>query len=292
VLLPEFEFHEPTTVSKACEIMGQLGAKARLLAGGTDLVVNMKKKVVRPDHVVSLGRIDILKGIIEENGLLTIGACMTAAELAGAEVIRSNLPALADGARVLGSPLIRNLATVAGNLVSARPAADLPPPLMAYGARAVLTKTSGERSVDLKDFFLGPGKTVMDPDEILTRITIEVPRGRYGDSYIKLGVRQTLEISLVNVAAFIRLDRPDGSITKARIVLGSVGPTPLRAVSAEKALMGQSPSDALFARAGEAAAGDARPIDDFRGSAEYRRDMVGVLTRRALSAALDRARSL
>lgn len=292
MLLPEFEFHEPTTVSKACEIMGQLGAKARLLAGGTDLVVNMKKKVVRPDHVVSLGRIDILKGIIEENGLLTIGACMTAAELAGAEVIRSNLPALADGARVLGSPLIRNLATVAGNLVSARPAADLPPPLMAYGARAVLTKTSGERSVDLKDFFLGPGKTVMDPDEILTRITIEVPRGRYGDSYIKLGVRQTLEISLVNVAAFIRLDRPDGSITKARIVLGSVGPTPLRAVSAEKALMGQSPSDALFARAGEAAAGDARPIDDFRGSAEYRRDMVGVLTRRALSAALDRARSL
>lgn len=289
--LPKFEFHEPTTVSKACEVMGHLGATARLLAGGTDLVVNMKKKVVRPDHVVSLGRIDILKGIIEGNGLLTIGACVTAAELAGSQVIRRKLAALADGAGVLGSPLIRNLATVAGNLVSARPAADLPPPLMVYGARAMLSKTSGERSVELKDFFVGPGKTVMDPDEILTRITIVVPQGRYGDSYIKLGVRQTLEISLVNVAAFIQLDGPDGSIAKARIVLGSVGPIPLRAVSAEKALMGQSPSDALFARAGEAAAGDAKPIDDFRGSAEYRRDMVAVLTKRALNAALDRARS-
>jgi len=291
VLLPEFEFHEPTTVSGACEIMGRLREKARPLAGGTDLIVNMKKKLVRPDHLVSLGSIDILKGIIEEDGLLTIGACVTAAELAGAAVIRQNLSALAEGARVLGSPLIRNLATVAGNLVSARPAADLPPPLMVYGARAMLLKTSGERSVELKDFFVGPGKTVMDPDEILTRITIEVPQGRYGDSYIKLGVRQTLEISLVNVAAFIQLDGPDSSIAKSRIVLGSVGPTPLRAVSAEKVLLGQSPSDALFARAGEAAARDAKPIDDFRGSAEYRRDMVAVLTRRALNAALDRARS-
>jgi len=291
VRLPEFEFHEPTSVAKACEVMGQLGEKARLLAGGTDLIVNMKKKVVRPDHVVSLGRIDLLKGIIEENSHLTIGACVTAAELAGAQVIQGNLAALADGAGVLGSPLIRNLATVAGNLVSARPAADLPPPLMLYDARAVVTKASGERSVDLNEFFLGPGKTVIAPDEILTRITVEVPHGHFGDSYVKLGVRQTLEISLVNVGALIQLDGPEGSITKARIVLGSVGPTPLRALSAEKVLMGQSPSDALFARAGEAAAEDAKPIDDFRGSAEYRRDMVAVLTKRALNAALDRARA-
>jgi CO/xanthine dehydrogenase FAD-binding subunit len=291
VLLPEFEFHEPTTVSEACEIMGRLGEKARPLAGGTDLLVNMKKKLIRPDHVVSLAKIDDLKGIDRENGILTIGGCVTAAELADSEVIRETLCALAEAAGVLGSPLVRNLATIAGNVVSARPAADLPPPLIAYGARAVLVKTSGERSVDLSDFFKAPGKTVMDPDEILTRIIIGVPRGRYGDSYIKLGVRQTLEISLVNVAAFISLDDPDGPITEARIVLGSVGPTPIRALSAEEVLKGQSASDALFARAGEAAAGDAQPIDDFRGSAEYRRDMVGVLTRRALNAALDRAMS-
>jgi CO/xanthine dehydrogenase FAD-binding subunit len=291
VLLPEFEFHEPTTVSEACEIMGRLREKARPLAGGTDLVVNMKKKLIRPGHVVSLAKIDELKGIFRENGLLTIGACVTAAELAGSDAVEKTFGALAEGARVLGSPLVRNLATIAGNVVSARPAADLPPPLMAYGASAVMTKTSGERSVDLNDFFTGPGKTVMAPDELLTKIVIKEPQGHYGDSYIKLGVRQTLEISLVNVAAFISLDGPDGPIREARIVLGSVGPTPIRALSAEDVLAGQMPSESLFAQAGEAAARDSKPIDDFRGSAEYRRDMVGVLTRRALNMALNRAGS-
>jgi len=291
VLLPEFDFHEPTTVSEVCEIMGRLKEKARPLAGGTDLVVNMKKKLIRPEHVVSLAKIDYLKGIVQKNGILTIGACVTAAELAESDAVVKAFDAIAEGARVLGSPLVRNLATIAGNVVSARPAADLPPPLMACGARAVLVKASGERSVDLNDFFKGPGKTVMDSNEILTRIDIEIPQGRYGSSYVKLGVRQTLEISLVNVAAFISLDGPGGSIEKARIVLGSVGPTPIRAKSAEEVLRGQSPSDALLARAAEAASADAQPIDDFRGSAEYRRDMVGVLTRRALTAALDRATS-
>jgi CO/xanthine dehydrogenase FAD-binding subunit len=291
VLLPEFDFHEPTTVSKVCEIMGRLKEKARPLAGGTDLVVNMKKKLIRPEHVVSLAKIDDLKGIVQKNGILTIGACVTAAELAESDAVVKAFDAIAEGARVLGSPLVRNLATIAGNVVSARPAADLPPPLMACGARAVLVKASGERSVDLNDFFKGPGKTVMDSDEILTKIHIEVPQGRYGSSYVKLGVRQTLEISLVNVAAFISLDGPGGSIAKARIVLGSVGPTPIRAKSAEEVLKAQLPSDALLARAAEAASADAQPIDDFRGSAEYRRDMVGVLTRRALTAALDRATS-
>lgn len=291
MLLPEFEFHEPATVSEACEMMGRLREKARLLAGGTDLVVNMKKKLIRPDHVVSLSKIDDLRGIVQENGVLTIGGCVTAAELAGSETIQKSLGALAEAAGVLGSPLIRNLATIAGNLVTARPAADLPPPLIACGAKAVLTKRSGERSVDVNDFFTGPGQTLMAPDEILTKVVIEVPQGHYGDSYIKLGVRQTLEISLVNVAVSISLDNRDGPIKDARVVLGSVGPTPIRALSAEDVLKGELPSEALFERAGEAAGRDAKPIDDFRGSAEYRRDMVGVLTKRGLNAALSRATS-
>lgn len=291
MLLPDFEFYEPSTVSEACEMMGRLREKARPLAGGTDLIVNMKKKLVRPDHVVSLAKIDDLKSIVRENGILKIGACVTAAEIAASDDVEKAFGALAQGARVLGSPLVRNLATIAGNVVSARPAADLPPALMVYGARAVLAKTSGERAVDLNDFFKGPGKTVMEPDEILTKILLEVPKEPCGGSYIKLGVRQTLEISLVNVAAFIALEKQDGPIHEARIVLGSVGPTPIRATSAEELLRGQSPSDALFARAAKAAAGDAKPIDDFRGSAEYRRDMVDVLTKRALTQALDRATS-
>jgi len=291
VLLPDFEYYEPKTVSEACEIMGRLREKARPLAGGTDLIVNMKKKLIRPDHVVSLAKIEDLKGIVRENGLLKIGACVTVGELAASEAVSGALDGLAEGAKVLGSPLIRNLATVAGNVVTARPAADLPPPLMAYGASVVLAKTSGQRTVGLDDFFRGPGQTVMEPDEILTTILVQIPQGHRVGSYIKLGVRQTLEISLVNVAAVISLDGPDGVVSESRIVLGSVGPIPVRAVSAEKILDGQMPSETLFERAGEAAAADAQPIDDFRGSAEYRRDMVSVLTKRALNAAFQKAKA-
>lgn len=291
MLLPDFEYYEPKTVSEACEIMGRLREKARPLAGGTDLIVNMKKKLIRPDHVVSLAKIEDLKGIVRENGLLKIGACVTVGELAASEAVSGALDGLAEGAKVLGSPLIRNLATVAGNVVTARPAADLPPPLMAYGASVVLAKTSGQRTVGLDDFFRGPGQTVMEPDEILTTILVQIPQGHRVGSYIKLGVRQTLEISLVNVAAVISLDGPDGVVSQSRIVLGSVGPIPVRAVSAEKILDGQMPSETLFERAGEAAAADAQPIDDFRGSAEYRRDMVSVLTKRALNAAFQKAKA-
>lgn len=289
MLLPEFDFHAPTTLSEACEILTQLGGKARLLAGGTDLLVNMKKQLICPEHVVSLSKIEDLTDIVRENGTLRIGPCVTADQLADSETIQQTLAALAEGAGVLGSPLIRNLATIAGNIVSARPAADLPPPLMVYGAKVTLTNATGERSVDLDDFFTGPGQTVMAPDEILTGIVVNVPEGLYGAGYIKLGVRQTLEISLVNVAAFLSLGGKDGPIKTARIVLGSVGPTPVRARSADDLLKGQRPSSALFARAGEAAAQDCTPIDDFRGSAEYRREMVRTLTMRTLNTALNRA---
>jgi len=291
VRLPEFEFYEPGTLAEACDMMARYREEARPLAGGTDLVVNMKRKRIRPNRVVSLSKIDALKGMVRENGQVMIGACVTTAEIAGSETLEKGLVALSEGARVLGSPLIRNLATIAGNVVSARPAADLPPPLMAYGAKAMLANTAGERCVDLNDFFTGPGETVMAPDEILSKFVIEVPQGHCGGGYIKLGMRKTLEISLVNVAAVISLDTPDGPVTKARIVLGSVGPTPMRALSAENVLRGQFTSNALFTRAGEAASRESQPIDDFRGSAEYRRDMVSVLTKRVLNMALSRAMS-
>jgi carbon-monoxide dehydrogenase medium subunit len=289
VLLPEFEFHEPSTLPEACEMLDRFDETASLLAGGTDLLVNMKKRLIRPDHVISLAKIDHLTDISRESGSLKIGPCVTAAQLVHSDSIRSIFGALAQGAGVLGSPLIRNLATIGGNVVSARPAADLPPSLMAYGARVVCASISGERSIDLNEFFTGPGKTVMGRSEILTRIEMDIPEGPSGAGYMKLGVRETLEISLVNVAAFISLDGENGPIKSARVVLGSVGPTPIRAPSAERVLAGQRPSESVFADAGAAAARDCTPIDDFRGSAEYRRDMVQVLTKRALSKALNSA---
>ncbi|MBF0508573.1 MAG: xanthine dehydrogenase family protein subunit M [Deltaproteobacteria bacterium] len=291
MLLPKFDYHEPATLGEACQVMGDLGLKAKALAGGTDLIVNMKKKILSPACLVSLGRIKELKKIDSSNGLLKIGAGLTAAEVAETEEIKNNYSALSRGASCLGSPLIRNLATIAGNLVSARPAADFPPPLMAYGARVVLKSSSGERVVSLDDFFKGPGRTLIAPEEILIEIVLDKLPPFSGAGYIKLGTRQTLEISLVNVAAFVSLDGPGGVIKTARIVLGAVGPVPLRAPSAEKALIGEKPSEALLAKAGEAAALDSKPIDDYRGSAEYRRAMVDVLTRRALIEAVTAAGS-
>jgi len=290
MVLPKFDYHEPTTVHDACSIMGEMGKEAKPLAGGTDLLVNMKKKVISPKHLVSLSRIDDLKKIDMSNGKIRIGACLTASELAESKEIRDRLYALGRGAISLGSPLIRNLATVSGNLITARPAADLPPPLMVYGAKVVLKKTTGEREVPLDIFFKGPGQTVIEPDEILTEIVIKNPPTHSGAGYLKLGVRKALEISLVNIAAFISLDSPNGAISDAKIAMGSVAPTPIRAISAEKILIGEKYSESLLARAAEAAVDDSRPIDDFRASADYKKAMVGVLTRRTLMEAMNEAK--
>jgi carbon-monoxide dehydrogenase medium subunit len=287
--LPRFEYHEPQSLVEACKLTAELRGKAKVLAGGTDLIVNMKKRVVLPKHVVSLSRIKDLKGFESGKKTLKIGACLTVSDLEASPEIRKTLGALRGAASVLGSPLIRNLATVGGNLVTARPAADLPPPLMAYGAKVVLKNGSGKRTVSLDEFFKAPGQSVMGPAEILVQILVDRPPVHSGAAYIKLGVRKSLEISLVNVASFIHLDRPDGVIRSARIVLGAVAPTPMRALSAEKLLLGEKPSEALFARAGEAAAKDCRAIDDFRGTAEYRRAMVAVFTKRTLATALKEA---
>jgi len=289
MLLPKFEFHEPATVEEACQALGELGQTAKALAGGTDLLVNMKKKLLAPQHLVSLDRIESMAELGSSNGTLRIGACVKAADMAEADAVKKDFPALAEGASRLGSPLIRNLATVGGNLVSARPAADFPPPLMACDAQVVLKSRQGERQVRLCDFIQSPGQTVISPEEILEAILVEKPGPGAGSAYIKLGVREALEISLVNVAAFLMLDS-GGAIQTARVVMGSVAPTPVLSTSAEKVLVGEKPSDALFAAAGDAAAADSRPIDDFRASAEYKRAMVRELTKRALALAVDRAR--
>lgn len=291
MLLPKFDYHEPGSVAETCEMLSRFKGDGKVLAGGTDLLVNLKKKVLKPSNLVSLGKVAELRGLEKREGRVRIGACEIVADLAENGLVRSSFGALAAGAGWLGSPLVRNLATIAGNVASARPAADLPPPLMAYGAEALIERAGGSRTVSVESLFTGPGTTTIAPEEILTAFYLPEPLPYAGAGYEKLGIREALEISLVNVAAFIALDGPDGPIKAARVVLGSVAPTPIRAPSAESALVGEKPSDALFGKAGEAASGDSRPIDDFRGSAEYRRAMVAVLTKRALEAALSDARA-
>jgi len=291
MLLPEFDFHEPETMDEACQLMAEYGVKAKLIAGGTDLMVNMKKKLVAPEHVVSVARLGDLKMTEKTSAVFKIGACFTVADLAESDEINETLSALGAGARALGSPLVRNLATIGGNLGSARPAADLPPSLIAYGSKVILASDRGRREVTLDNFFTGPGLTEIQPDEILCEIHIDIPPAGAGAGYINLGIRKAQDCNLVNVASFLALEGDGQTIKSARIVMGCVGPIDLRSPSAEKILVGEKASDALFGKAGKAAAGDARPIDDFRGSAEYKKDMVGVLCTRTLGIALDEARN-
>ncbi len=289
--LPKFEYHDPLTLAGACQIMSELGETARPLAGGTDLLVNLKKGTLSIDHVVSLSRIQELRQILRSGDRTEIGACVTVAELATSSDIVTRFQGLQMGAENLGSPLIRNRATAGGNILSARPAADLPLPLIAYGAEVVLQKASGERTVSLDDFFRGPGETLAEPDEILSRILLKQPPPNSGACYLKLGIRKATEIAIVNVATFMALEDGGKTIKSARVVLGAVAPTPVRALSAEKMLRGERPDENLFAEAAESAVADTRPIDDYRASADYRRAMVAVMTKRALTKALEDARA-
>ena len=289
MLLPRFDFDEPETVSEGCRILSEFGARARVIAGGTDLTVNMKKRLIAPERLVSIARIPELSKIDSSPSMLILGPCATISNIAASGEIERRWGAICAGARALGSPLVRNRATVGGNLGSARPAADMPPSLMVYGARVVLASRSGERIVSLDNFFQGPGLTEIAPDEILIEIQVDAPPPHAGASYRNLGIRSSCDCNIVNVASRLVLEGPGGPIKVARIVMGCVGPTPRRAVLAEKALVGERPGEPLFARAAEAAREDCTPIDDFRGSADYKKDMVRALTRRTLAAALEEA---
>lgn len=290
MLIPHFNYHVPDTLREACRMKAELRENACIIAGGTDVVVNLKKGLISQNNLISLKMLDQLRLMRADSsrGCTEIGACTSASGLLGGH-IAAQFSALAACAESLGSPLIRNRATIGGNLVTARPAADLPPSLMAYGARVVLSSMEGEREVSLDEFFVGPGKTILRDDEILTQVILDKLPPYSGGGYLKLGLRKALEIGLVNVAAYLALERPHGPISEARIVLGAVAPTPRRAVRAEKHLIGKRPAELLFVETGHLAAEESEPIDDFRGSAAYRKEMVKVLTERALQKALHEA---
>jgi CO/xanthine dehydrogenase FAD-binding subunit len=291
MLLPRFEFMEPVSLKAAVSLLAAQ-PRAELLAGGTDLLVNLKKGLVKPTAVVSLAKVPKLDQIaFSPRKGLSIGCLVTAAALAADPNVQEHYVMLAEAASVLGSPLIRNLATAAGNVMTARPAADFPPALICLGAEAVLVGPAGARRMGLDKFFSGVGKTRAKRGEILSHLVIGPPSPKSGGKYIKLGARQTLEISMVNAAAWLQLDRTGEIVTDVRITLGAVAPKPIRAAAAERVMRKKVLSTALIEEAAQAAAEECKPIDDFRGSAAYRREMVRTLTRRCLTGAADRALS-
>ena len=279
-----FEFFEPTTLAEASRLFAE--EHAQLLAGGTDLIIGMKALTETPQSVISLQKISGLAGVTTgADNSITIGAMTKAREVELSADIQKHHTALAEGAAEIGSIQIRNLATIGGNIAHASPAADTVAGLLVADGQVDIASADGERSVPIDELFTGPGQTVLVPGEIIARFRLSSPTS--GSHYIKHKIREVMDLAFIGVAAAVNLD--NGIVTDVRIGLAAVAPTPIRATAAENLLRGNELTAELLEQAGEAAAAAASPISDLRCSAEHRREMVDVLTRRALQEAVARA---
>ncbi len=282
--LPKFDYLRPESLQEALALVGQDGGGGyKVYAGGTDLIPKIKGRMVpAPQALVDLKGIPDLDGVsYDREAGLRIGALASIHEVAVSAVVRQHYPMLSQAASSIASRQIRNRGTIAGNICNAVPSADSAPALLCLGASVVCAGPDGDRTVNLTDFFTGPNRTVLGRDELVREIV--VPPARGNGTYIKLSPRSSMDLAVVGVAAVV--DVKDGLLEDVRIGLGAVSPTPMRALEAEGLLKGKEPSEAALSGAAAKAAGEARPIDDHRASAEYRRMMVEVLVRRAVAAA-------
>jgi len=288
--IADFEYHTPDTLSEACALLTKYARKACVLAGGTDLLVDLKSEMVSYEHIVSLKKVSELRQISfdRKNGL-NIGALATHNDLATDRIILRHYPELSEAALTLASPQVRNTGTVGGNICSAVPSADMPPLLIAMNASVRLVGPRGGRTVLLNDFFTAPRKTVIRNGEILTHILVPPKPAGAGACYLKFALRDATALAVVGVAAAVLLGK--GACAGARIVLGAVSPTPLVARKASAGLIGRKIDAAAAGEAGRTARNECAPISDVRGSAEYRRSLVEILTKRAVLKAAERARS-
>ncbi|RLG86022.1 MAG: xanthine dehydrogenase family protein subunit M [Thermoprotei archaeon] len=283
-LIPEINYLRPKTKEECLKLINEL-RDFKVLAGGTDLVVDLKIGRFRVRNLVDISRLPELRFIKDEGSQLRIGACVTLQELLESKVVKEKLPVLYEAIDSMASWQIRNLATIGGNLCNASPAADTAPPLYVLNAKLVLESVDGVRVINVEDFFLGPRKTVLKPNEILTEILIPYPQGRVGMRFIKLGRRTSFTLSVVAVAALVSVE---GRVFKdVRIALNSVAPTPVRARSVESRLVGKEVSLSNIYEASKYVVNDIKPISDVRASAEYRREMSIVLTKDAIIGALN-----
>ncbi len=285
-----FEYHEPTSIAEAVATVARFGEDARFLAGGTDLIIQMRRGRLRPRHVVSLHRVPGLDAITVD-GDVSLGALVTHRRVERTPAFQSALRGLVEGAEVIGGHQVRNVATVGGNIVNASPAADLVPVLHTLDADVTCVGPEGERRLPLDGFASAPGVTARRRDELVTRVRFPALPPRSATAFMKAGRRRAMEISLVCVGVRLTLDASLERCVAARIALGAVAPTTLRARSAERVLEGQPLTDVALADAGRAAAAESRPISDVRASARYRALLVETLVPRALARCLARARA-
>ena len=281
-----FDYHAPKTLDEAIALLGRLGDTAKILAGGQSLIPAMRFRLASPDVLVDLGRIRDLAFVEERGDQLVIGALTREHALERSAVVARSYPLLLDTAKVIADPLVRNKATVGGNLAHADPANDHPATMLAYGAQVVARGAGGTRTIAIDDLFVGLFETSLRPGEILTEIRIPKPGPGSGGVYLKIE-RKVGDYAVAAVAVQLELA---GAVIKAiRIGLTNVSSIPQRARAAEAAVTGKQPSDDVLEAAGKAAAAECDPSADLRGQVDYKRDMVRVLTKRAVRRAVQRA---
>jgi aerobic carbon-monoxide dehydrogenase medium subunit len=282
-----FAYHAPASIADATALLVQYGDEAKVLSGGQSLIPLMKLRLATPQHVIDINRIPDLAYIREAGGVLAIGALARESDLEESEIVRIRYPILLDTSKVIADPLVRNLATVCGNIAHADPANDHPSTMLALGAEVVAVGRKGERRIPIDGFFVGPFTTALSPDEIVTELRIPAPPSRSGGAYLKLE-RKVGDYATAGVAVKITLSA-NGTCERAGIGLTNVGPTPINARRAGEFIRGKRPDDAVIKQTAQLAAEESEPESDLRGPAEYKRDLVRVLTARALRKALARA---
>jgi carbon-monoxide dehydrogenase medium subunit len=291
VLVDEFEYLEPETIPEAIDLLSKFGPDAKLIAGGTDLLLDMKMGKVKPKFLISLDKISDLRFIADGGETLRIGAMTTIAEIEKSKLIKDRCPLLSEAAQVMGSVQIRNMATIGGNICNALPSADLPPALVALDATVKVVGKNCEKTMPLEEFFAGVRKTKLEQSEILKEVQVRATQGRTGTSFLKLG-KTHVDLAIVNAAARITLAK-SGECKEARIAIGGgVAPTLIRARESEEMLEGRMIDENLFAKAAEKACEKLSPREtSFRASPWYKAEATKAIVKRALAKAFERARA-
>ena len=284
---PSFEYLTPSKISDAIAMLQKHGEEAKILAGGHSLIPAMRLRLSEPGYLIDISGIRGLDYILEESGQLRIGAMTREASLEESQIVREKYPLLLDTAKMIADPSVRNVATVGGNLAHGDPANDHPATMLALGAIVVVEGPNGSREIGIDDFFPDFFTTALEPEEILTEIRIPSPPSGSGGAYLKIE-RKVGDYAAAAVACQLNIDS-GGSIQNIGIGLTNVGSTPIRASSAEQLLQGKNPDENMIAEAGRLSAADSEPMEDLRGSAEYKRALVNELTQRAIKLSLQRA---
>jgi carbon-monoxide dehydrogenase medium subunit len=283
-----FEYHAPRSLDEAVSLLQKLGPEAKILSGGQSLIPMMKLRLASPQHVVDINRVPGLDYLSEASGYIRIGALVRESDLEGSALVRSRCAILADTTAVIADPIVRNQATVCGNLAHGDPANDHPATMLALGAVVVAAGPRGQREIPVESFFPGLFTTALQPDELLKEIKVPLPSPSSGGAYLKLE-RKVGDYAAAGVAVQLSLNS-SGACQRAGIGLTNVGFTPIKAKKTEGFLAGKMLDEPTIKQASELAASESQPVDDIRGSADYKRDLVRVLTVRALNRALERAK--